>query len=302
MTKWKKQIDFELGADRKFTPSLEQKILQKEPNSKEKKFTYPLTFIGVCFIALILFFTWSENTPEEQLANSNSILLNSSQDGDRISSFYISYLRSEHDQFLARANTLAFGVKKYSSEDDIQVMMQMLEDARLANVNISGYDYFDAVLKFNSGKERKIKIINNDSSLGIIDLETKLYYEVDKDYVEVLEQFVKKEPYLLLLFIILYMISYLLICVNVREKAPSSINIMLRFVSLTTVILLVQQKNIILSIWLPVAVLIGFALHRLYKLQQDYDNEKLRKLTIYTILLIVMWGIVFVANLVGGVL
>lgn len=300
MSKWKQQIDFELGNDRKFNQALEQTILQK--TLKQKNFTYPITLIGACMIALILFFTWPEKTPQPHQANGVALSLNNFANTESVSAFYVSHLTPEDAQFLARANTLAFGVEKFNSKNDIHVIMSMLQNARLATQTWTSYDY-DVILKFDSGKEKKIKISTIHEAVGILDLETGLYYEADGDYAEFFWQSINNKTYPLLLFTILNLITYLLICVNVKDKAPSSVKIFLRFILITLVIFIVQQKNIILSIWLPVAILIGLALHRLFKLQQeDYDKVKLRKIKIYTILLIAMWSIVFISQLVGGIL
>jgi len=70
---------------------------------------------------------------------------------------------------------------------------------------------------------------------------------------------------------------------------------------LIIIVFILFSQNIVLTIWLPVGFLIVKVIVRLMKLRnENYDEQKLIKLKRSTILLCIMWGAVFIQQLIGG--
>lgn len=299
MTKWKQQIDAELGSEAKFHQGLQQEILDNSTTRKRRNFTYPLTLIGVCFVALLFFITWSNETPPQQQESNGKLALNNVVQEDSVQDVYVSYFSSEEHKFLARPNTLALGMKKVNV--DMLDFTNMLRSARLTNsygFNIYG---FDVIVKFESGSEKKLRVEKFASDVRIYDYETKLTYETDAQYSNLFQNIIGDQGNVLLLFTVLLILSFQFVCVNVKERAPQSLGIYLQFIMLIIIVFILLSQNLVLSIWLPVGFLVVKVVVRLLKLRnENYDEQKLIKVKRSTILLCMMWGAVFIQQLIGG--
>ena len=301
MTKWKQQIDAELGNEPKFHQALQQKILDNTTTRKRRNFTYPFTLIGACFVALLLFITWSNETPPQQQV-SGKLALNNVVQEDSVQEVYVSYFSSDEHKFFAHPNTLALGMKKIN-EDDMLGVTNMLRSARLTSsyglTNIYG---FDVIVKLKSGLEKKLRVEEFASNVRIYDYETKLTYETDAQYINLFQNIIVDQWNVsLLLFTVLLILSLHFVCVNVKERAPQSFSIYLQFIMLIIIVFILFSQNIVLTIWLPVGFLIVKVIVRLMKLRnENYDEQKLIKLKRSTILLCIMWGAVFIQQLIGG--
>ena len=299
MTKWKKQIDAELGSEPKFHQGLQQKILGNSTTRKRRNFAYPLTLIGACFVALLLFITWSNETPPQQQA-SGKLALNNVAKEDSVQDVYVSNFSSDENKFLARPNTLALGMKKVNV-DDMLDFTNMLRSARLTN----GYDLniygVDVIVKFESGSEKKLRVENFASNVQLYDYETKLTYETDAHYSNLFQNRIGDWDNALLLFTVLLILSFHFVCVNVKERAPQSLGIYLQFIMLIIIVFILLSQNLVLSIWLPVGFLVVKVIVRYLRLRnENYDEERLIKMKRSTILLCIMWGAVFIQQLIGG--
>lgn len=301
MTKWKQQIDAELGNEPKFHQALQQKILDNTTTRKRRNFTYPFTLIGACFVALLLFMTWSNETPPQQLASNSKLALTNVIQEDSVQEIYVSYFSSDDYKFLARPNTLALGMKKIN-EDDTLDFTNMLRSARLTNnYNFTNIYGFDVIVKFESGLEKKLRLEEFASNVRIYDYETKLTYEIDAQYSNSFQNLIGDWDNALLLFTGLLILSLYFVCVNVKERAPQSISIYLQFIMLIIMVCILLSQNIVLTIWLPVGFLIVKVIVRLLKLRnENYDEQKLYKMKRSTIFLCIMWGAVFIQQLIGG--
>lgn len=302
MTKWKQQIDTELGNEPKFHQDLQQKILDNTTTRKQRNFTYPFTLIGTCFVVLLLFITWSSETPPQQQASNGKLALNNVVQEDSVQDVYVSYFSADEHKFFARPNTLALGMRKVNLDDTLDVM-NMLRSARLTNsygfTNIYG---FDVIVKFESGSEKKLRVEKFASEVRIYDYETKLTYETDAHYINLFQNIIGDwSNSSFTVFLILLILSFHFVCVNVKERAPQSFSIYLQFLMLIVIVFILLSQNIILSIWLPVGFLIVKVVVRLLKLRnENYDEQKLIKMKRSTLLLCMMWGAVFIQQLIGG--
>lgn len=303
MSKWKHQIDQELGTNQKFHDELEQKIIQRASQRESKRFMYPLTLVSISFVAILLFFIMPEQTSKENVAMSHSLLLNEFEEGDSVSAFYVSYLQTEPDYFLARSNPLAFGTERFSSKDDIQVLMPLLQSAKLTT-RYDTYDQmsYDVLLTYNSGQEKKLNISRIGYDMVIHDVETNLTYVVDETYGNNLLKILSDRQPSFLLFLALGIVTFWLVLAGRVQKAPGSVKILVPFYALLLWLFIGMSQNMVLTIWLPVSILLVQVFMRLAKLKREGYEGGLRKITVCTYLLLIMWGIVFVRELVGGIL
>ena len=296
MTKWKQQIDAELGSEPKFHQGLQQKILENTTTRKRRVFIYPSTLIGACFVALLLFITWSNETPPQQQV-SGKLALNNVVQEDSVQEVYVSYFSSDEHKFFARPNSLALGMKKVNVDDMLDVT-NMLRSARLTNSYGNNIYGFDVIVKFESGSEKRLRVASN---VEIYDYETKLTYETDAQYSNLFQNIIGDQGKVSLLFTVLLILSFHFVCVNVKERAPQSFGIYLQFIMLIIIVFVLLNQNLILSIWLPVGFLIVKVIVRYFKLRnENYDEQKLMKMKRSTILLCIMWGTVFIQQLMGG--
>ena len=219
MTKWKKQIDAELGSEPKFHQGLQQKILENTTTRKRRNFTYPFTLIGACFVAVLLFITWSNETPPQQQVSNGKLALNNVVQEDSVQEVYVSYFSSNEHKFFARPNTLALGMKKVNAGDMLDVS-NMLRSARLTNSYGNNIYGFDVIVKFESGSEKRLRVASN---VEIYDYETKLTYETDAQFSNSFQN-IFGERYntslLFTVFLILLILSFHFVCVNLQESAP----------------------------------------------------------------------------------
>lgn len=305
MSKWKKQLDHELGTERKFHEALEKKILAKVNTSKKSSFTYPTAIIGVCLVAMLLFFIGPTSSPNEQSVQGKMPLLKEFVKEESVGSFYVSYLFTQEDFFVARANTFALGSKRFSSKDDIQSIMLLFRDAVLAN-DAPKYGGRDIVLKFTNGEIRKIKVYDLSYGVGILDVNTNVYYESKGYFSDEFEELIEIDNFYELIFpgLLIYLITISLKLIKFRkdEKAPYTTLIAFVFIISTVLTILAQGINIVLSIWLPVGILIALALYQLVVVKRQGDFDKTRNLSKKFLILLGIWTIILVGQFLGGIL
>lgn len=308
MTKWKQQIDDEIGNDSKFSSALAQKILQKSSNKKKRSVGIPFAFVGACLVGILLFLTAPSPLEESQQTSSSPITLANIMKEDRINTVYMSYYTSYETKFFSRDNTLALGVKKLNRADMLKVeeLMKSLRLERSVPFRSevgSLYPYGkDLIIEFESGLRKKIRADLQYSNTQISDPETQLMYSSPMNSAEVFANYYQSYKIALFVSSILMLLSYVFISVQLKNRAPDTVKIYLQFVGLIIVIVLLLTQNIILTIWLPVVYLIIRVWIRYFKLRNENDSlETLKKMKRSTILLTVMWAALFIQQLVGGI-
>lgn len=307
MTKWKAEIDAELGVERKFHTKLEQQIIEKANNNEKrtKKYSYPATIIGVCLVALLLFLTWPNNQPE-QITQSSFVTLDERTKIASPVSFYISDLMTDDKKFLARASSSILGTRKYSSKDAMQELAPMLQNAQLAE-NVSSWRPKDVVVKLEDGTLLKLKLYNHDTWIGILDIETKLYYVAEGNAAEnMLSMYYEsKISYIIKSIFFASLVSVMLLLI-LSSKKTKSIFVKIAPVALFYFITLLMSGspfNIVVSIWLPIILVIGTAIIQAYLLKQQVEYSYLaRKQLMYAGILLLIGLAVALGKAFGGFL
>ncbi len=309
MTKWKAEIDAELGTEKKFHAKLEQQILQSANSSKSaKKYRYPATIIGACLVAILLFLTWPNNQPEQVTQTSFTTLDEHTKLVSPVS-FYISDLMSDDENFLARANSSILGIRKYSSKDATIEITQMLQNAQLRE-NDSGWQHKDVVVKLDDDTLLKLKLYildNSVNSVGILDIETKLYYVAQGNAAEnILSMYYEgKIPYPIKIGGFVGFISLMLFLILNNKKRETSFA-KIAPVALFLIIMQIvngSDYNLAISIWLPILILIATAIIQSFILKRQVEYEKLaRKQLMYAaIVFLVGLGITLLKEFGGFV-
>ena len=307
MTKWKEQINQELGIERKFQPELEQKILQKANSQKQpRNFRYPLTIAATFVVVLLMLLTWPSNSPVEKSQASFSTLNEMTQQSSPVS-FYISDLKTNENRFLARANSLVMGVRKYSSKDAMQVMAPLLQNAQLAEQTDNRFAK-DVVVKLSNGDQLKLKLFNSETYVGILDVQTNLYYKSEGTEAQnMLTMYFEPEgtsftlklagSFFILSFIIPLLIRYK------KIKLPLAKQAYIVCIIIVGLMLFAQFLNVIISLVGALLLLAIVAILQAYKLKEQGALKVIRRRQ-----LILAGGLIFTSiclalyKMVGGVL
>lgn len=307
MTKWKAEIDAELGVERKFHTKLEQQIIEKANNNQKstKKYSYPVTIFAACLIVILLFLTWPINQPE-QITQSSFVTLDERTKIASPISFYISDLVTDDKKFLARANSTILGTRKYSSKDAVQVVAQILQNAQLAE-NSSSWKHKDVVVKLEDDTLLKLKLYDHDTWIGILDIETKLYYVAKGIAAEnMLSMYYNSEiSYAIKVACFTGFITLMTLLILRNKKAKMPFSKIAPIASFVSVMLLLSGglHNLAISIWLPITLIIATAIIQAYLLKRQGEASEIsRKQIIYAMaLLLVGLGITLVKSFGGFV-
>ena len=305
MTKWKEQINQELGIERKFQPELEQKILQKANSQKQpRNFRYPLTIAATFVVVLLMLLTWPSNSPVEKSQASFSTLNEMTQHSIPIR-FYISDLETNENRFLARANSLVMGVRKYSSKDAMQVMAPLLQNAQLAEQTDNRFAK-DVVVKLSNGEQLKLKLFNSETYVGILDVQTNLYYKSEGTQ-SMLTMYFEPEgtPFTLKLKGSIVILSFIipLFMRYKKIKLPLAKHAYIVFALVIGLMIFGQFINVTISLVGALLLLAIVAILQAYKLKKQDGLEVIRRRQ-----LILAGGLIFTSiclalyKMVGGVL
>ena len=182
MTRWKEQIDREIGSEPKFTSATKEKIMQKAAAYEPKRdWRAGMAIAGILFIALLLVLS-SPDQHDQQIQTSKSLeqVLKESE----VKEFFISGLPFNEEKFIAKDSEFYIGNEKYDKQEDIQFIQSLLENAR-----VYGGDRFsngkDILINMENGEQLKLKLYPFDSfgSIGIKDMKTGLFYKVTNDAI-----------------------------------------------------------------------------------------------------------------------
>ena len=305
MTKWKEQINQELGVERKFHPELEQKILQKANSQKQpRNFRYPLTIAATFVVVLLMLLTWPSNSPVEKSQASFSTLNEMTQHSIPIR-FYISDLETNENRFLARANSLVMGVRKYSSKDAMQVMAPLLQNAQLAEQTDNRFAK-DVVVKLSNGEQLKLKLFNSETYVGILDVQTNLYYKSEGTQ-SMLTMYFEPEgtPFTLKLKGSIVILSFIipLFMRYKKIKLPLAKHAYIVFALVIGLMIFGQFINVTISLVGALLLLAIVAILQAYKLKKQDGLEVIRRRQ-----LILAGGLIFTSiclalyKMVGGVI
>jgi hypothetical protein len=182
MTRWKEQIDRELGSEPKFNLATKEKIMQKvaahEPN---RDWRAAMAITGILFIAVLLVLS-SSYQPEQQMQLSKS--LEQVLEESEVKEFFISGLRFNEEKFIAKDSEFYIGNEKYDKQEDVQFIQSLLK-----RVSVYEGDEFsdgkDVLINMKNGEQLKLKLYPFDSlsSIGIKDMKTGLFYTAASDDV-----------------------------------------------------------------------------------------------------------------------
>lgn len=182
MTRWKEQIDRELGSEPKFNLATKEKIMQKvaahEPN---RDWRAAMAIAGILFIAVLLVLS-SSYQPEQQMQLSKS--LEQVLEESEVKEFFISGLRFNEEKFIAKDSEFYIGNEKYDKQEDVQFIQSLLK-----RVSVYEGDEFsdgkDVLINMKNGEQLKLKLYPFDSlsSIGIKDMKTGLFYTAASDDV-----------------------------------------------------------------------------------------------------------------------
>ncbi|WP_431027587.1 hypothetical protein [Lysinibacillus sp. LZ02] len=170
MTKWKEQIDRELGTEQKFTPALQEKIEGKVGRKRSVDWQYGVVLLGMAAV-LVLFFIVG---PSQSIKWENTTSLDQSDISTK--AFYISILPTGEERFTAR-NGWYIGIKRYTSAQDQQFMQEILSKAEPGDAAIlSHHDGQDLLVELVSGEQLSLKFYDFSSWVGFKNVTTGEFY------------------------------------------------------------------------------------------------------------------------------
>ena len=182
MTRWKEQIDREIGSESKFTSATKEKIMQKAAAYEPKRdWRAGMAIAGILFIVLLLVLS-SPDQHNQQIQPSKSLeqILEESE----VKEFFISGLPFSEEKFTAKDSEFYIGNEKYDKQEDIQFIQSLLENARVYEGDRFSNGK-DILINMENGEQLKLKLYPFDSfgSIGIKDMETGLFYTVTNDAI-----------------------------------------------------------------------------------------------------------------------
>ncbi|MFF5994193.1 hypothetical protein AAGS61_05500 [Lysinibacillus sp. KU-BSD001] len=170
MTKWKEQIDRELGTEQKFTRALQRKIEAKAGRKRSVNGRYGVVLLGMVAVLALLFIVG----PSQSIKWENTTSLE--QSNRSIKAFYISILPTEEEKFTAR-NGWYIGIKRYTSAQDRQFMQRILSEAEPGDAAILSYQNGqDLLVELVSGEQLSLKFYDFSSWVGFKNVTTGEFY------------------------------------------------------------------------------------------------------------------------------
>ncbi|KGR87771.1 hypothetical protein [Lysinibacillus odysseyi] len=180
MTRWKEQIDQEIGSESKFTLATKEKIMQKAAAHEPKRdWRAGMAIAGILFIALLLVLS-SPYGHEQQIQPGKD--LEQVLEETEVKEFFISGLPFNEEKFTAKDSEFYIGNKKYDKQEDVQFIQSLLK-----SVSVYEGDEFsegkDILINMENGDQLKLKLYPYDSltNMGLKDMETGLFYTVTND-------------------------------------------------------------------------------------------------------------------------
>lgn len=182
MTRWKEQIDREIGSEPKFTSATKEKIMKNAAAYEPKRdWRAGMAIAGILFIVLLLVLSGPDQH-NQQIQPSKS--LEQVLKETKVKEFFISGLPFNEEKFIAKDSERYLGNKKYDRQEDVQFIQSLLE-----SVIVYEGDRFsngkDILINMENGEQLKLKLYPYDSfaNIGIKDMETGLFYTVTNDAI-----------------------------------------------------------------------------------------------------------------------
>lgn len=175
MTRWKEQIDREIGSESKFTSATKEKIMQKAAAYEPKRdWRAGMAIAGMLFIVLLLVLS-SPNQYEQEMQSSKS--LEQVLKETKVKEFFISGLPFNEEKFTAKDSEFYIGNEKYDKQEDVQFIQSLLENIRVYEGDEFS-DGKDILINMENGEQLKLKLYPFDSlnNIGIKDMETGIFY------------------------------------------------------------------------------------------------------------------------------
>ena len=181
MTRWKEQIDQELGEKRRFTPEVEERIFQQTATNRRKiDWRTGSAVVGVILVALLLVLVGpSQLERQTRPAESLEQMLVRTE----VKEFFISALPFHERKFTARGSEAYLLNEKYDEQEDVQFLQSLLESANVSEMK-RFIDGKDVLINMENGEQLKLKfyVFEQLAGIGIKDMESGLFYTVaDKD-------------------------------------------------------------------------------------------------------------------------
>lgn len=175
MTKWKDEIDRNIGEEQKFTSEMRAKILRKA-SKRSIDWRYGLTAISFCIVVLLLFLVGpTQVEPPVQTATPLERLIEETS----VEEFYISSKYSGLDQFFARDSSRYMGVHAFKNDDDALNMNRLLHDMKLMERPYNNGFEKDVLIVMSNGEHLKLKIYKSGGWFAVQDIRTKLFYKLE---------------------------------------------------------------------------------------------------------------------------
>ncbi|MEK4230391.1 hypothetical protein [Solibacillus sp. FSL H8-0538] len=222
MTKWKQGIDQHLGNKRRFTNELQQQILRKAKKPVRRNWQYPAALITIFVVALMLFIVGPLQQTEEQGAVSNSPLDEMIQE-TAVEKFFVSSYASHLDEYMVRDSSWFVGVRKFTKNQDVQMMETLLQEMVLTeDVSVGFGGTTDVLVQMEDGQQLKLKIQDFTTWLGVTDLQSKLFYQVEGKVVKEFQVTMDTTPFGLskLEVCIMLGITLIMIMISINKLLP----------------------------------------------------------------------------------
>lgn len=305
MTKWKQQIDQHLGNEPKFNAELKQQILHKASKQPPRKvqWTYAATLVSICVVALLLVLVGPpQQVPQQQSAN--VVLIDQMMQLTGVETVYVNSDFSERDEFIARDSIWYIGSERISEPANIQLVTTMFTEMVMAEEVTSSWNSTDMVAVLTDGTRVKVKLYDYGTWVGIVDMQTKLFYSVDGELAKkIQQQFLyinMANPLALLLLIPIYVLQWLLPKVfRIKQQKRKFVN-KAHIIFVTTFIvagclLLILSSQKSLPVFIPAILIVLFLLFLLdawfgwkYAKEQGYYKVSLVMMVLAPIFMSIM--------------
>jgi len=154
MNNFKKQVDREIGLEKRFHTAMEQRIMQHIAESQTTKTAWPVIFTSIAATALTILFSLLLMFPETQPSTATPPL------ASPIKSMHVN--ANPDEQFYVSTSPFSLGTPLVLNDDKLKHMQTLLSNAQPTDTSISDeymdFPYADVIVEYDTGKERSLRI------------------------------------------------------------------------------------------------------------------------------------------------
>ncbi|MEO4051856.1 hypothetical protein [Solibacillus sp. CAU 1738] len=187
MSSWKREMDKHFGEKNYFTIELERKILQKAQKKNHFKWQYPVSLLATCAVLFLLIVT-APNQKEKVVKQATPFETMIEQSSAE--KFYIAGRPSSREEFLVRDSSMYLFTKGYNDREFINEFMHSM--ILTESVEPRYGNYTDIIVKMEDGQQLKLKVFDFKSWLGVIDLQSRLFYKVEGPSVTKFQHYIEQ--------------------------------------------------------------------------------------------------------------